>query len=884
MAQRLLRAVLPAGDREEACQELEELFRIRVASLGRPRARVWYWRQVPDFALRSLFEAARFRLHSHGGEPVAGRAPKGRWRLMTNIGKDLLYALRGLQRNPGFVVAASLTLALGIGANVAIFSVVDGVLLSSLPYPNADRLVRIFTSSPPNRWGFSTVDFQALQAQSTQFDRMAAYSFRGMTFSDDDAAEPVIAMRVTSEFFSTLGVDPVLGRTFALGEDRPEAEPTVVVSHGFWERFLDADPASLGKAIRLDSVPYRVIGVLAPSLGPVEGGNADLWPILQLQPPDRRGPFFLRVVARLSPSALEEAASQELVAISRRIFPIWQSSYQNSESVWGLMPLREFVLGGIDRTLYFLMAAVGFVLLIASANVANLMLARSTARSREMAVRSALGASSARLVRHLLSESALLAGLGGAAGLVFGAIGVRLLTALGPRSLPRVDEIRMDGEVLAFALAASLLSTLLFSLAPIAQSLSGRNLQAMQQGGRGSGGGSAGQGMRAALVVLQFALAMPLVMGAGLMANSFSRLVQVDPGFDPRSILTLRVALPPDRYPAAAEVDAFWHGALPAIERLPGVQGAALNDSRPPQGVQDINNFDLERFPTPPGGTQPTAYWLTISPGYFQLMGMELQAGRLFDDRDRSQPGQYLVVDEVWARKHFGSQDPVGMRIRSGGCLECPWETVIGVVSAVKYNGLQEDMGAIYVPHLDSGYRNMFLIVSASEGDPARLAPAVRALLAELDPQVALSSVRTGLELMDDSTDRPRYLAALSGLLGALALTLAVIGIYGALAYFVAMRRTDIGIRMALGGDRRRLVGWVLLKGMRLALAGMLLGAGIAWFLTRFIASLLYEVTPRDPATFVAVSSLLAAVALLACLVPAQRASAVDPASILRQD
>jgi predicted permease len=809
---------------------------------------------------------------------------------MGTFTQQLRQSLRALRRAPAFTVTAILTLALGIGATVAVFSVVNGVLLQALPYPAPERLVMIFTDSPPNRWNFSVADYVTLGEQQTVFEDFGARMYRRMTYNGDGTAERVLTAHVTPSYLTTLGVAPVLGRVFTEDEGEPGTPRAVMVSHGFWETRLGSDPGVLERTIRLDGQAHRVVGVMPPEVGPLEGATADLWPALQLEPPPRKGPFFLRVVGRLKRGVSREAAVAELRQINENMFPIWADSYADQRASWGAIPAREWVVGDVRPALLVLFGGAVFVLLIAATNVANLVVSRATVRTRELALRSALGASRLRLTVFQVTETLLVAAVGGALGVILAEVGVRALTGLAPTALPRVGEIGIDPSVLTFAALTALGAGLLLGLVP-GLGFKGRvATRSLHSGTRGVSAGGSSR-VRNLLVAAQFAVALPLLMGAGLLVSSFAKLLDVDPGFDPDRILSFQLSLPAARYPEAEDANAFWQRLDSELTALPGVEAVGLNSSRPPSNLNEHNNFALAIRRTPPGESDPGAAWLAVDRGFFDALEIPLVAGRLHDP-DNPEPGA-LVVDQQWVQKHVPpGVDPLGLRLVSGSCTAqaepeppCMWETVVGVVGSVKYAGLdrEDDDGAVYFAQPTSGYRNLFVFIGGDGASPAMLSQ-VRDVVRRLDPELAVSGTASGQELLTASVARPRYLMTLFSVFGLLALALAAIGIYGVMSYFVSQHTRDIGIRVALGGQRNEVMAMVVGRGLRLAVLGVVFGVVAAFALSRFLEGLLFGVSATDAVTFASIVAVLAAVAVGACWLPARRATRVDPMVALRAD
>jgi putative ABC transport system permease protein len=813
---------------------------------------------------------------------------------MDSLISDLKHGLRNLARRPGLTATIVLSVGLGLGATTVTWSVVHAVLVEPLPYAEPDRLVRIYTDSPPFVFRFSVADWLALDEQQTTFEQVAGYTGVMRTFTHGDAVERVPGKLVSGDYFSLLGLRPLHGRLLGPSDDVPGAEPVVVVSHGFATRHLGGAEAALGRAVSLDGTEHAVVGVLPPRVGPLER-SLDFFAPARWETPPRRGPFLITTLGQLPAGADRATAEEELSAINRRIFPVWQASYQDQRATWAAMDLKEHVIGAVGPRLVLVLGAVAFVLLIASTNAANLLVARAAQRRGELAVRGALGASRARVVRHLLAESALLATAAAAVGLGLAAAGVRLVSVAGAGYIPRAEEIALSGPVLGFLAAATLASGLLFGLIPAVAGArtrfaSGRFSGAA--GGRSATDGTGPRRLRQALVAAQFAVATPLLIASALLLGSLARLERVDPGFDAEDVLTASVLLPAERYTDPAAIRSFWERLERRVEALPGVEAVAFADGRPPAGVGNINNFDLEDHPTPPGESEPTAPWVSVSPEYFEVMGVPLLAGRIFDERDAAPDApSVVIVDRAWAERYFPGQEVLGRRLHEGGSPD--WTTVVGVVGDVKYLGLdQPDEGSVYWPmaqrppshpieQITSRYA--YLLVRTA-GDPLTALEPLRGVVRELDPALPLEQVATLEELVAGSVETPRLLSRLVAAFGAVALLLSVVGIYGVMSYFVQQHTREIGIRMALGGRPAEVRRLVLGRGMRVVALGVAAGLAAALALTRSLSSQLFEVEATDPRAFAAVAAALLATALAACLVPARRAAGVDPATTLRQE
>jgi putative ABC transport system permease protein len=666
----------------------------------------------------------------------------------------------------------------------------------------------------------------------------------------------------------------------------------VVVSHRFWQERLGGRPDVVGQPVRLDGSDYAVAGVLPRAVGPLEQ-RQDLFVAAQWSTPPRKGPFFITVLGRLRDDAARAAAGSELRAINRRLFPLWKSSYQDEKASWAMADLKSFVVGEAGTTVALALAAVGLVWVIACVNAANLLVARVTSRRRELAVRSALGASRSRVVRYLLAESGLLAIGAGAVGVALAWAGVGLLRDLGAAYLPRTQEMALDGPVLWFLAAVTGASGLLFGLIPALHGTGGSMEETLRSSGRSATGSVAVRRLRRALVGSQFAVATPLLIVAGLLLASLDGLRRVDLGFDTHNLLSGAILLPAAQYEEAGRVAAFWDELQRRVEALPGVSGVAFTDSRPPNDASNRNNFDLEDTPTPPGQSQPVTPWVSVTPEYFRLLGLTLLQGRLLDDRDGRDEAPVVVVDRTWARRFFhGEGAAIGKRFREGGCTTCPWTTVVGVVSDVKYAGLDRpDQGTVYWPVAERGShpvetmtaRFRYLVLRTS-ADPALVLPAVRQVVRDLDPNLPFSSVATVDDLVTAELYQPRSLSLLVGGFAIVALILSIVGIYGVMAYYVQQHAKDISIRLALGGRPAAVLRLIVGQGMKVVAGGVVIGLFAALLLTRLLSSLLFGIGAADAFTFVAATVFLLAVALVACFMPARRATSLQPAAVLREE
>jgi len=791
---------------------------------------------------------------------------------------DLKYALRSLGKNPAFTVIAVLTLALGIGANTAIFSVVNGVLLRPLPYPEPERLVTLRSNQ-------SVPELEDLQAQSQSFVTMGGVSSLAADYSG--GAEPVqIELGlVASDFFGVLGGHAALGRTLTAQDDRFGGERVLVLGHALWQRQFGADPTIVGKAINLAGQSYTVVGVMAPDFRSPRATLEAFAPIHVFYPvaAKSRGAHLLRAYARLRPGVTLAEAQNELRVIDQRLAQANPAENKNRQST--IVSLHERMVGNIRPALLVLFGAVGLVLLIACANFANLLLARMASRTQELTVRSALGANRGRLIRQVLVESVVLSLLGGGAGLLLGSWGMDALLALKPEDLPRVENVHLDGTVLAFTMALALVTGIVFGVVPAWQTTRVDISGALSSGGRSIV--SSRSHFRSALVVAELGLALVLLIGAGLLGKAFWRLTSVAPGFNPENVVTMRVDLPEARYKNVPPQTQFREQVLANMNTLPGVQAAIVSEL--PLGGNSLNhNFIIEGRPPIPRGDEPELYSRTIMGDYFKVLGIPLLRGRDLTPEDGAGKPAVGVINDSMARQYFPGQDPVGARIRWARNEGVDWITIVGVVGNVRHFGLANaEEPAIYTPYAQSGQDwkrwSEFVVRTPGKAEPAVIAQ-LKKMVWKVDPTIPVTKVRSMSEVMSVSLAEQRFNSLLLGIFAGVALLLAIVGLYGVLAFTVAQRTREIGIRMALGAQGRDVLRLVLRQGLTLALLGVAAGICAAWAGTRVLAGLLYGVAPTDPATFTAVAVVLLLVALVACLIPARRAVRVDPMVALRYE
>jgi predicted permease len=854
-----------------------------------------YVELVNEEKLRAGFdpcEARRQALLEVGGteqlkERVRSERP-GRW--IEQAWQDLRFGCRMLRRHPGFAAAAVATLALGIGANTAIFSVVNGILLRGLPYKNPDRLVML--------WGDNTVqeilrdpvsypNFSDWRAQSGSIDGLAAIT-PSWSFTHTGAGEPeqIEGFFVSPGFFTTLGVKALKGRTFLPEDGEPGRERVVIAGYGFWQRVFGGNPGLVGRNVTIDGEPFTVIGILPRGFRFLE--DADIWlPIAPGQISvsrflDARYIRLFRVVGRLKPGLTQAAAQAELQTLAGSL----ERQYPDTNRGLGirLVPLAEEFVGAVRPALLILFGAVGFVLLIACANVANLMLIRNAARRKEVAMRIALGAGRGRLLRQFLIESLILGLAGAGAGLWIAFWGRNALLALDPNLLPRKEAIVIDGHVLGFSLALALLTGVWFGMTSAFQASKCDPHDALKEGGRGSAAGSSR--FRNTLMVAEIAVAFVLLAGAGLLIRSFRELLDVDPGFRIDNLLTMGVQLPASRYGEPQRRIAFWHELEDRIGSLQGVMSAGLV-TRLPLRAPDNNItsvLTIEGRPVPEG-SKPEVDFRRASPGYFRTLGIPLLQGRIFTDRDLSPESPVAMINVALARTFFPGENPLGRHIKLGtGVEDAPWITVVGVVGNVRHLGLDAAPQPEVYLHLMTSPPTGPIWAIRTASDPKGLIPAIRSQVRAMDPDLPVSGVATMEDLITRSVAERRFLMLLLGVFAAAAMLLAAVGIYGVTAYGVQQRRHEIAVRMAVGAQPGELKRLILGQGLALAAAGIAIGVAAAFVLTRLMSGLLYGITATDAATFAVIALLLMLVALVAAYVPARRAMRVDPIASLRLD
>jgi putative ABC transport system permease protein len=808
---------------------------------------------------------------------------------MQTLWQDLHYGARMLLKQPGFTLIAVLALALGIGANTAIFSVVNAVLLRPLPYPNAERLRLIWGRLPGHgleRLNVSAPEFADYRKRTQSFAEVSVYGQTGFNFTGRGEPERLTGALTSANLFPSLGVAPSLGRNFLPEEDRDGREQVVILSYGLWQRRFGGDPQLIGQSLTLNGKSHVVVGVMPPGFQ-FPAQEVELWRPIAFSAADlgadERGNHWLSALGLLKPGVTETQAQREIDGLARQMQ--WEHPQNYDDPGWGiaLVTLREQLVGETRWALLVLLGAVGCVLLLACANVANLLLARAAARRREMAVRLALGAGRLRLIRQLLTESLWLALGGGALGVLLAFWGSDWLNALSPADLPRVGKIGLDRRVLLFTGAVSLLTGLLFGLVPAWQASRPALNEVLKEGGRGA---TDGRGrLRHLLIVGEIAITLVLLVGAGLLLKSLYRLQQVDPGFDPTNVLTLRLALPRSNYPEPSRQRAFFEQLLARLKTLPGIQAAGAVHNLP-LSSGNTRNFAVEGQ----SEVKLNLEFYQASPDFFRAMGMRLQAGRYFDERDRADAPFVAVVNETMARLFFANTDPLGKRLKLGTLAgPFPWLTIVGIVKDVKHDGLEAaTRPELFVPYLQAPLPDwtvppMYLVVRTTADAQGQLA-AVRGAVRELDKDQPIHNENTLEQLLARSQAARRFNLLLLTLFALTALALAAIGLYGVMAYAVTQRRHELGIRIALGAQTSDVLRLVIGQGLRLTFIGVLCGAGGALVLTRLLKSLLFGVSATDSLTYIVIALLLTAVALVACWIPARRAAKVDPLVALRTE
>lgn len=823
---------------------------------------------------------------------------------METIRQDLSYSVRLLLKNPGFTLVAVLSLAIGIGATSAIFSVTNSLLLRPLPYRDADSLVILWNRSPglniAQDW-FSPAQHYDVKTQNHVFEDTAVTIGGSFNLTGQGAPERVDGARVSSSLFPLLGARAVMGRVFTTDEDTPGKSQTVILSHGFWQRRFGSDPSVVGKTLTLNGNSLEIVGVMAPefsldkevmlTVNAIERADVLLpLPMSEGGRTDRDHEDY-NIFARLKPGVTVEQAQAEMDVITERMKRQYPENYPpHGGLTFSVVPLLEEVVGEIRLILYVLFGAVGFVLIVACANVANLLLARAAARQKEIAIRTAVGASRARILRQLLTESLLLSLAGGLFGLLIAYVAVRILRAYGPENIPRLNEVGVDARVLIFTFMVSLITGIVFGIVPALRASRVDLNEVLKEGGRSQAGGGSAFGLshhrlRRLLVIAEVALSLVLLIGAGLLVRSYNRIVNAHPGYNARNVLSLRLALPASKYPKPETITPFFREVSERIKQLPGVEAVGVTYSLPMSTVAFAWEPVIIEGYMPPGASQSSIISNTriVSPDYFRVMEIPLLKGRYFTEQDRTGEPEVVIVDETLAARFWPNENPIGKRLQQRAKAGT-WRTVVGVISSARqYSTEKEPPITVYYPHEQYVARNMYLLVRTTS-DPAAMSGAVTREIQGIDPELPVFDVNTMEQRLYDSLARQRFSMTLLALFAAVALILAAIGIYGVMTYWVNQRIHEIGIRMALGARPGNILKLVIGQALTLVLVGIATGLICAFALTRVMSSLLFGITATDTTTFILLSLVLAGIALLSSYIPARRAAKVDPMVALRYE
>jgi len=802
---------------------------------------------------------------------------------METLFQDLRYGARMLIKQPGFTVIAVIALALGIGANTAIFSVVNTVLLRPLPYNDSDRLMTLRSYNIPKHPDFSVSpgDFLEWQKQSESFQSMGTYRTASYNLIGNGDPERLRAARFSAGLITMLGVTPLIGRDFLPEEDQEGRGGVAIISYSLWQRLFGADPNVAGQPLALSGESYTVVGVMPADFKFPESG-IDIWTPVAFDADARQshGAHYMNVIARLKPDVSPEQAQSEMDTIAGRL----REQFPDSNTGWyaRVTPMLDYAVARIKPALIVLICAVAFVLLIACANVANLLLVRASSRQKEIAIRTAMGAGRLRIARQLLTESVLLAILGGGAGLLLAAWGIDALLALAPQNLPRVKDVAIDSRALLFTLSLTILTGLIFGLAPALQASKPDLNETLKDTGRGSTAGMRRKRLRNTLVIAEVALALVLLIGGGLMMRSFLKLQQVNPGFNPKNVMSVAISLPDRKYDEEAQQTAFLNQLIEKVSAVPGVEAVAGTNVLPIIGQFSLG-FKIEGQPAGANSDLPSTNYYAVTPGYFKTMGIPILRGRDFTERDKIDSTRVVAINETMAKRYFPNEDPIGKRIHITMNRET-WREIVAVTGDVKQGELTEETTPqTYEPFAQEPSSYQVLVVRG-DSDPTKLTSAIRSQVLAIDSEQPLMSVNTLEQILSDAVAQQRFSMLLLGIFAAVALTLAAVGLYGVMSYLVAQRTHEIGVRMALGASSRDVLKLVVGQGMALALIGVGLGLTAAFFLTRLMESLLFGVSATDTVTFALISAMLTGVSLLASYIPARRAMKVDPMIALRYE
>jgi putative ABC transport system permease protein len=870
----------------ELAAQLEDFYREAMAGgASEADADAHACRQIRDWdqLTRDVWLAersrARPRLERVADRLEASERPTKGALMVADVLRDARYGVRQLTKSPGFAVVAILTLALGIGATSAMFSVINGVLLRPLPFPEPDALVQVNELVPHyGRFSVAPATFLDWRAQNTSFEHIVALQGGTASFIGTNGAERLTSALVSWDFFDLARVQPMLGRTFKQEEDTPGKNDVIVLSHGMWQQRFGSDRSIVGRTTTLNGTPATIVGVMPPAFQFPRG--AEYWaPIALNQAKAPRGAHFIGVIARLKPGVSVGQAGTEMKMISERLAQ--QYPKESAEESAEVVPLLEQIVGESRQSLLALLAAVGVVILIACANVANLLLVRASVREKEIAIRTALGAGKARLVRQMLAESLVLAFGAGALGVLLAYLVLRPIQTLSAGSIPRVQDISIDGTVLLFAVTVTVATGIIFGLAPAWQASRFGIAGIMKEGGRSSSTGG-GRWMRNALLVVEVALSIVLLVGAVLLLRSFARVTQVDPGFRADNVLAFRVALPTVSYRDAHHRIAFFDRLIARLEQLPDVRSAGMVQTLPMRGDYFLS-VTVQGRPEPRPGDTPSATYRSVSPHYFSALGIPLKRGRLFSEQDTETSPLVAVIDEAFAARHFPNEDPIGRGLDIGNGSD-GFHHIVGVVGNVHHGGLDSSAApTMYAPYRQDVFGQMW-IVARTDADPTRLVAAARQAVREIDPTLPAFSMTPLRDVVTDSVAQRRFSMLLIAAFALTALFLAGVGIYGVVGYSVSQRTQEIGVRIAIGAERRDVLALVVGGGMKLAVVGVAIGLAGALALAQLITTMLFNVTPFDPASYAVTAGVLLTIAAIACYVPARRAMNVDPLVAIRQE
>ena len=870
----------------ELAAQVEDFYREAVAAgKSDAEADAYARAQITDWpALARDLQRADGRHRQPGLERLANaletppsRSP-GVFQMLAHVVRDFRFGTRQLVTAPGFSLVAILTLALGIGATTAIFSVVNGVLLRPLPYPQPDGLVRVHEIVPHyGRYSVAPANFLDWRDQNTVFEGVAAYNSTSGTFAWADGPEWIEGTTVSWNLLDLLRVRPALGAGFTAEQDRPGSNNVIVISHALWQRRFNGDPAVVGRAVTVDGAPMTIVGVM-PRDFYYPTRTSEFWQPIAINPANApRGAHFLGVIARLENGVTLESAGAEMKTIAERLSVQYPDNSANESAE--VVPLHEHVVGAVRPALTTLLIAVGVVVLIACTNVANLLLVRASVREKEVAIRASLGARPRRLVMQMLSESLVLALVGGALGLLLAYLAIPAVQLLGAGSIPRVADVAIDRTVLSFVLAASVLTGVIFGLVPALQLSRTGVASALKEGGRSSTG-AGGRWLRSTLLVGEVALSLMLLVGAALLLRSFANLTRVDPGFDAEGVLAFQISLPPATYPDSARVQQYYNRLLSGLEAAPSVSSAAAVQTLPMRGSYNLA-VTIQGQPAPRPGEGHTANYRAITPAYFSTLGIPVLRGRTFSTQDATKSPRVAIVDEAFVQRHYPGEDAVGRRIDIGNGTR--GAEIVGVVGSVNYSGLDEiPTPTMYMPVTQDGFFTMWVMARTSL-DPASLTGTVREVVRSLDPALPAYSFTPLAAVVDESVAQRRFSMLLILLFGLVALFLAAVGLYGVVSYTVSQRTKEIGLRMAIGAKPRDVLTMILGGGMKLAVAGIAIGVVGALAASRIVESMLFGLDRTDPITYAATTALLLVIAAAACYIPARRALRVDPIAALQQ-